>query len=113
MKILLIFGMALVQSHVPFKVIEIINWNGPNWNIDPIKDLISNEDHLEILKIPLYDENLDDRLIWPVTTLGCYYAKSGYNFFHSKDYFSIGTIAHSSYTSSGKVWKNLWRIGRL
>lgn len=44
--------IAPIQPHVPSKVADIIDWDGPKWNIDPIKDLISDVDHLKILRTP-------------------------------------------------------------
>lgn len=48
--------IAPLQSHVPSKVADIIDWDGPKWNIDPINDLISDVDQLTILRTSLCDQ---------------------------------------------------------
>lgn len=45
-----------VQAHAPSSVADIIDWRNYCWNTDLIKDLISEDDLMEILRIPLGDE---------------------------------------------------------
>lgn len=97
-----------IPTNAPATVAGIINRENHCWNLDPIKNLISDEEQLVILKTTIGNFEMDDHMIWPMTKFGSYTVRSGYNFFHTNSFSPTGTMAHSSHRINERVWRTLW-----
>lgn len=97
-----------IPTDAPTTIAGIINCKNQCWNLDPIMNLISDDEHLAILKTTIGNLEMDDHIIWPMTKSGSYTVRSGYNFFDTISFSPTGTMAHSSHRINERVWLTLW-----
>lgn len=61
------------------RVVDLINPVSHKWKPELIKCLFTPQEAELILSIPLSQNLIEDKLIWPFVSLGSYSVKSGYN----------------------------------
>jgi hypothetical protein len=86
----------------------MINQHTAAWNI-PLIDSIFMPSEGELIKqIPITQNTMKDKLMWPYTKDGCYDVKSGYNIL--KHWQDSGMCSSANTNTQQKIWKKVWSL---
>lgn len=90
------------------KVTDLVDWDIPAWNLDPILQHLSQAEITAIKSIPLSSTWEPDRLVWPFEKSGEYEVRSGYHLQHAIRKKPSLQSPHSSHVVNPRVWKQIW-----
>ncbi|KAK9938568.1 hypothetical protein M0R45_015297 [Rubus argutus] len=92
-----IVSIGNVPPNAPVFVNQLVDWQGGSWNLRSISPYLSPDILQLISLIPIGDDCVADRLIWPWNKNGLYSVKSGYHWLHSRKAISLPNIGHNSH----------------
>ncbi|PPD69152.1 hypothetical protein GOBAR_DD33968 [Gossypium barbadense] len=100
-----------VDFDLPQKVAEIINKETGEWDLTSVENWLNEEEKNAILKIPIGDQEEDDRLVWPYNSAGEYTARSGCKQLRKMQH-SVSVQARSRPSTSQQVSRGTWNLIR-
>ena len=83
-------------------VCDLIDPASKQWDLALLQDLSSTQEVEIISSIPLCNNHVEDKLVWPFTPSGMYTIKFGYRFL-TKENFVQPIIINQNH--GGRVWK--------
>ncbi|OMP07076.1 hypothetical protein COLO4_07649 [Corchorus olitorius] len=89
---------------------EIMNKNIGRWELDSIKDWISEHEQKAIKSVPIHEGEESDQIVWPQESSGQYTVKSGYAVYRASHKDDTIRGVSSSHQVSQIVWKEIWKI---
>lgn len=92
------------------KVADFIDQSNQSWDVEKLRNCVSEEETRAILKIPISISKCPDKLIWHSNSSGKYSVKSGYHKAFKKILDLASNQPSSSYTPSKSMWTRLWAI---
>ncbi|XP_058198434.1 uncharacterized protein LOC131313954 [Rhododendron vialii] len=92
------------------KVVDFIDKPSNSWNIEKLRNCISEVEVQVICKIPVSISKAMDKLIWRHTNLGNYSVKSGYHQWVKKASKVNANSPSSSFTPFSDMWSLFWRV---
>jgi hypothetical protein len=96
-------------NHSPILVSDLIlNQPNPTWNVTLIDNTFLPFERDLIKQLPLIQEPMEDQIMWPHTTNGCYNVKSGYNIM--KFWQEISSSGSTNTNPQNDIWKKIWTL---
>ncbi|KAM2354680.1 hypothetical protein ACFX1X_009385 [Malus domestica] len=101
------FEVTFDMNQIVSSIVQRDSWS---WQVDPIREMLSTDDHYANLDIPIEDLKGEDRFIWHVSRKRKYSMKSEYYWLHNK--VRRQQIQHPSSLLhiDSYVWKCIWRM---
>ena len=80
------------------------------WNLEEIKEYITNDQEQEIMEIPICRSGGRDRIIWPHIINGEYTVKNGYHCLKNKEVEGRKSKPSGSHRIEEAIWKEIWNL---
>ncbi|XP_058746446.1 uncharacterized protein LOC131619358 [Vicia villosa] len=95
-------GPQVQEVHDLF-VKDLLLPNVKQWDVGKVNSLFDHVGAASILRVPLVEDVVEDRLVWHEEKNGVYSVKSGYRLWR-------GVQSRSTHYDMGGNWKSLWNI---
>ena len=98
------------ENSFPHKVSGIINTRSDSWQLEPIKEQITEDQAKAILSIPKCENRGKDRIVWRAAEDGEYTVKAEYHTLKDKEMLGKSKSSSTSYVVEDDVWKVIWEL---
>ncbi|KAL6176326.1 hypothetical protein ACLB2K_052960 [Fragaria x ananassa] len=101
------------RGNLRAKVETVINWQSNSWDLSLVHNHITPSTCSKILSIRLFNQEMEDKLIWPHTINGVYSVRSGYHYLASRKANQSASHPSHSHSPSIQLWKWFPKIKTL